>query len=200
EPVNVNATSFPLSCASSGPHTATVSGGPSTFTLNPDTDFVSGELCTLTVLASQVTDQDGVDPPDNMTMDFTAGFTTLVLAHIHDIQGASHLSPKNGQTVTTESAIITALRTAGSTRGFYIQDLSPDASDAASEGFSVFTGSSSTPATLVSVGDIVQVGGKVSEFRPSANNLTITELVGPLTITTLSSGNALPTPVVIGIG
>src|SRR5262249_35017907 len=154
----------------------------------------------LTVLASQVTDQDGIDPPDNMTMDFVAGFDTLVLFHIHDIEGASHISPKNGQTLTTDSAIVTALRTTGSTRGFYIQDLSPDANDDPSEGLFVFTGSSSNPATLVSVGDIVQVGGRVSEFRASTNNLTITELVGPLTITTLSHGNPLPTPVVIGIG
>ncbi len=141
-----------------------------------------------------------IDPPDNMTMDFTAGFTTLVLVPVHDIQGASHISPKNGQTVTTDSSIVTALRTAGSTRGFYIQDLSPDANDATSEGLFVFTGSSSNPATLVSVGDIVQVGGRVSEFRPSANNLTITELVGPLTVNKLSSGNPLPAPVVIGAG
>ncbi len=200
EAVNVTDPWFTLSCASSGTHTATYSGGPVTFTLNPDSDFVSGEVCTLTVIAGQVSDQDGIDPPDNMTMDFTAGFTTLVLVHIHDIQGASHLSPKNGQTLTTESSIVTALRSAGSTRGFYIQDLNPDANDDTSEGLFVFTGSSSNPATLVSVGDIVQVGGRVSEFRPSATSLTITELVGPLTVNKLSSGNPLPTPVAIGIG
>lgn len=200
EPVNVSGSWFTLSCDSSGAHTATVSGGPVIFALNPDTDFISGEHCTLTVLASLVTDQDGIDPPDNMTMDFTAGFTTLVLVPIHDIQGAGHISPKNGQTLTTDSAIVTALRTAGSTRGFYLQDLSADANDDTSEGLFVFTGSSSNPATLASVGDIVQVGGRVSEFRPAANNLTITELVGPLTINKLSSGNPLPTPVVIGIG
>lgn len=198
EPVNVSGSWFTLSCASSGAHTAAVSGGPLTFTLNPDANFVSGEVCTLTVLAGQVTDQDGIDPPDNMTTDFTAGFTTLVLVHIHDIQGASHTSPKSGQTVTTSASIVTALRTAGSARGFYIQDQSPDSDDATSEGLFVFTGSSSNPATLVSVGDVVQVGGKVSEFRPSANNLSITELVGPLTVNKLSTGNALPNTTVIG--
>ena len=197
---NVPVPWFTLSCASSGNHTAVVSGGPKVFSLNPDVNFVNGEHCTLTVVASQVTDQDGIDPPDNMTMDFTAGFDTLVLFHIHDIQGASHLSPKNGQTLTTDSSIVTALRSTGSTRGFYLQDLSPDANDATSEGLFVFTGGSSDPATLVSVGDIVQVGGRVSEFRPAANSLTITELVGPLTVTTISTGNSLPTPTVIGTG
>ena len=200
EPVDVTGDWFSLVCATSGAHTATVSGGPTIFTLDPDADFVQGEPCTLTVLASQVSDQDGIDPPDNMTLDFTAGFTTLVLVPIHDIQGAGHLSPKAGQTVTTDSAIVTALRTAGSTRGFYLEDLTPDANDATSEGLFVFTGGSSNPATLVSVGDIVQVGGRVSEFRPAANSLTITELGGQLTINKLSSGNALPAPVVIGLG
>jgi hypothetical protein len=47
-----------------------------------------------------VTDQDLIDPPDNMTVNFTAGFTTFITPiPIHDIQGASHFSPKNGQTV-----------------------------------------------------------------------------------------------------
>ena len=200
EPVIVTGTWFTLSCASSGAHTATVSGGPTTFTLDPDSDFVAGEHCTLTVQAGQVTDQDGVDPPDNMTMDFTAGFDTRVLVAVHDIQGAAHISPRNGQSLTTTSSIVTALRATGSTRGFYIEDLNPDASDATSEGLFVFTGSSSNPAALVSVGDVVQVGGRVSEFRPSASNLTVTELVGPLTVTKLFSGHALPTAVVIGAG
>ena len=45
-----------------------------------------------------------------------------------------------------------------------------------------FTGSSSNPTSLVSVGDLVRVGARVSEFRPANTSLTITELVGPLTI------------------
>jgi predicted extracellular nuclease len=170
------------------------------FTLNPDAEFIAGELCTLTVVASQVADQDVVDPPDTMAAGFTATFTALVLVPIHDIQGATHLSPKNGQTLITASSVVTALRTVGSTRGFYVQDQNPDADDSTSEGLFVFTGSSSNPAALVSVGDVVQVGGRVSEFRPSTTNLTITELVGPLTVTTVSSGNALPALTVIGTG
>jgi predicted extracellular nuclease len=154
----------------------------------------------VTVLASGVTDQDGHDPPDNMTVNFTAGFTAAVLVPIHNVQGAGHISPLDNQTVTTVPSIVTALRTAGSTRGFYIQDLNPDASDSTSEGVFVFTGGTSNPASLVAVGDIVRVAGRVSEFRPATNSLTITELVGPLTVTRLSSGNPLPAPVIIGVG
>jgi uncharacterized protein len=199
EPVNVTDPWFTLWCATSFDHTATVSGGPVIFTLNPDTDFVSGEQCTLTIIASQISDQDSIDPPDNMTFDFTAGFTTLVLVPIHDIQGAGHISSKNGQILTVAPSVVTALRTTGSTRGFYLQDPNPDANPATSEGLFVFTGGSSNPASLVAVGDLVQVGGKVSEYRSSAVSLTLTELTSP-TVTILSSGNPLPAPIVLGTG
>ena len=200
EPVNVTGSWFSIVCAASGAHTAVVTGGPTTFTINPDIDFASAESCTVTVVASGVTDQDGHDPPDNMTVNFTAGFTAVVLVPIHNIQGAGHMSPLNNQTVTTMPSIVTALRTAGSTRGFYIQDLNPDASDVTSEGLFVFTGGTSNPASLAAVGDVVRVGGRVSEFRPASDSLTITELVGPLTVSKLSSGNPLPLPVTIGAG
>ena len=195
EPVNVTDPWFTLSCSSSGNHTATVSGGPVVFTLNPDTDFVSGDQCTLTVLASQVTDQDGNDPPDNMTMDFLVGFDTIVLVPIHEIQGSSHISPLNGQLVSTQG-IVTAKRT----NGFYMQDPNPDADEATSEAIFVFT--SSSPA--VAIGDMVLVTGTVQEFRSggaSSTNLTTTEISNPgRSVTIESSGNPLPAPTIIGSG
>ncbi len=200
EPVNVTSPWFGISCGNSGTHTAAVSGGPITFTLNPDANFAVGENCTLTILASQVSDQDMTDPPDNMPFDFTMGFTTSQLPiPIHDIQGAGHISPKNGQQVKTQG-IVTALRTTGSTRGFYIQDPNPDTDPATSEGIFVFTGGSSNPASIVAVGDSVQVSGMVAEYRASAGSLTVTELTAPYVIAKISSGNPLPTPVVLGTG
>ena len=102
---------------------------------------------------------------------------------IHDVQGAGHISPQNSQTVTLLPAIVTALRTTGGTRGFYLQDQEAnyDADPATSEGIFVFTGGSSNPAALVAVGDLVQVSGKVSEYRGAAASLTLTELVAPYT-------------------
>ncbi|HJU55501.1 MAG TPA: Ig-like domain-containing protein, partial [Pyrinomonadaceae bacterium] len=76
EPVNVTGTWFTISCTTSGAHTATVSGGPTTFTLNPDTDFVGNETCTVTIVAAQVTDQDSNDPPDQMAADYVFDFQT----------------------------------------------------------------------------------------------------------------------------
>ncbi len=116
-------------------------------------------------------------------------------ARIHDIQGATHVSPLNGQTVTGVPGVVTVVRT----NGFALQDPNPDADPATSEGIFVFT---SSPPT-VGVGDAVTVAGAVSEFRPGgsggAANLTSTEITGP-TITVASSGNPLPPPTVIGSG
>ena len=77
EPVDVGGSGFDVSCAGSGTHPATVSGGPTTFTLDPATDFAGSEDCTLTIVASQVTDQDTNDPPDAMASDVVVEFTTV---------------------------------------------------------------------------------------------------------------------------
>jgi hypothetical protein len=77
ENVNAPAAAFAISCATSGNHPFALGGGPASFTLDPATDFANGEVCTVTVTATQITDQDSNDPPDNMTADFTATFTTV---------------------------------------------------------------------------------------------------------------------------
>jgi methionine-rich copper-binding protein CopC len=79
EPVNVTGNWFQIVCATSGtfdPVDTVVSGGPTTFTINPNSDFASNETCTVTVFAAQVSDQDTNDPPDNMTANFVFSFTT----------------------------------------------------------------------------------------------------------------------------
>lgn len=118
----------------------------------------------------------------------------VLTPRIHDIQGASHISPLNGQKVADVAGIVTALKS----NGFYLQDPNPDSDDRTSEGIFVFTSSAPT----VQVGDSVLVGGTVSEFRPggaTSANLTTTEIITP-TITKLSSGNALPTAIILGNG
>ncbi len=196
EAVNVTGTWFTISCATSLAHTAVSSGGPTTFTLNPDADFVNSELCTVTIVAAQVADQDAVDPPDNMSGDHIFTFTTeaaLPTTPIHDIQSATHTSPYNTQTIVTTGVV-----TAKSGNGFWIQDPAPDADSATSEGIFVFTNS----APVVAVGDAVRVGGTVSEFRPGGSgstNLTTTEIIGP-SITVQSTGNVVPPATVVGIG
>jgi len=77
EPVDVSGNWFTISCATSGLHGASASGGPTSFTLDPTSNFVPGESCTVTVVAAQVTDQDANDPPDAMGADYVFGFTTV---------------------------------------------------------------------------------------------------------------------------
>jgi uncharacterized protein len=193
EPVNVTDPWFSLSCATSGIHTAAVTGGPATFTLDPGADFVMGEDCTLTVYAAKVSDQDANDPPDNMTVDFTAGYTTVFPPlPIGTVNGPvpesdsciSHVSAYNGQTVTIQGVIyettLQAISNSTNTyKGFYIQstvdttDGEPDTSD----GLFVFMSTNSKIGTYTpTVGDEIVLKGKVSEYY------NMTELVSPLTI------------------
>jgi uncharacterized protein len=199
EDVDVAGSWFSISCSTSGPHTAAASGGPQSFTLDPDTDFVQGETCTVTVVAAQVTDQDTSDPPDAMAADYVFSFTTFAPPpSIAEIQGAAHLSPKNGQGVVGVEGIVTALRTAGG-RGFWMQDTEPDSDLATSEGIFVFT--NATP--VAAIGDHVRVNGTVTEFRPGndPDNLTITQITSSAAnVTVLSNANPVPAPTVLGSG
>ncbi|MFF8988721.1 endonuclease/exonuclease/phosphatase family protein [Streptomyces sp. NPDC014983] len=114
---------------------------------------------------------------------------------IHDIQGTTRLSPYAGQKVTDVPGIVTATRGYGSSKGFWMQDATPDDDPATSEGIFVFTSS----APKVTVGDSVTVTGTVSEYVPggaASGGQSVTEITKP-TIATVSTGNAVPAPVVI---
>ena len=204
EDVSVTGAWYSISCGSTGVHTATVSGGPSTYTLDPDTDFGLNESCTVTIDDASVRDVDENDPPDNMAADYSFTFgTELPLTEINQVQGPTHLSPYAGQTVKVEG-VVTAKR--GS--NVWVQDPSPDAAPATSEAIVVF---GSSVANVVAVGDLVHVRGTVQEFRagcspscaPSSSafdNLTITELASPgLGVTKLGTAG-LPPATVIGAG
>ncbi|GAB3584480.1 lamin tail domain-containing protein [Calidifontibacter terrae] len=115
-------------------------------------------------------------------------------ATIDQIQGAAHTSPYNGKKVIGVKGVVTAT----SSTGFWIQSTTPDSDPNTSEGLFVFT---RTAPTAV-VGDSVEVAGSISEYRAGGSggttNLTTTELTNPTT-TTVSTGNPLPAPVVIGV-
>ena len=115
------------------------------------------------------------------------------ITRIYEIQGTAHTSPLLGESVTT-----TGIVTAVDSNGFYLQDAMGDGNTATSDAIFVFT--SSTPS--VAVGDDIEVSGTVSEFFPggaSTGNLSTTQISSP-TVTVNSSGNALPTATIIGMG
>ncbi|MEX1171601.1 MAG: Ig-like domain-containing protein, partial [Chloroflexota bacterium] len=128
EPVNATAASFSIACPpGSGALGFTLSGGPTTFTLNPTLDFPDNTLCGVTVIASAVTDQDGT--PDPMLSSFSFGFTTGTLTDpcedpytpIYSIQGSGLAAAITG-TVTTAGVVVGDFEGTASAQGFYLQD------------------------------------------------------------------------------
>jgi hypothetical protein len=72
EPVDVSGNWFRVECDQSSNHLSAASGGPTTWSIDPINDFIAGEACTLTIVASNVTDQDEATP---MAGDAVATFT-----------------------------------------------------------------------------------------------------------------------------
>lgn len=139
-----------------------------------------------------VADSQSRSTNSSFTLNVTAPTTTL---SISAIQGTTQTSPYVGQSVST-SGIVTLRKS----NGFYIQtpDALVDNDPNTSEGLFVFT--SSTPSANAAIGNSVQVTGTVTEFRSSSTGAldpnTITEITSP-TVTVLTTGNPLPTPIVL---
>src|SRR4028119_2456798 len=124
---------------------------------------------------------------------------------IRNIQGASHTSSLATQTVSNVPGVVTAVISAGGGRGFYMQDPTPDTgsnSDSTSEAIFVFLGNSAIANPTV--GQSVQVTGRVDEFRPANNatNLTTTQINATVSGAAVGAIASLGTvtPTIIGNG
>ena len=180
EPVTVNGNWFTISCSLSGTHTAGLSGGPTTYTLNPNTDFVENDVCTVTISASGILDLDTQDPPNTMAANHVFSFAAVAgevcgtpATPIHQIQGSGATTSMAGSPVTIEGVVVGDFQpsTATSFNGFHVQEEDDDADTnaATSEGIFVFEGGS---AVEVEEGDIVRVTGIAGEFLSSGQNMT----------------------------
>jgi predicted extracellular nuclease len=116
---------------------------------------------------------------------------------IAEIQGGKNVSPHVGQMVLARGVVTARTKT-----GFFMQtpDENADKDPNTSEGIFVFT--RNEPPSPAEVGRMVEVGGRVEEFKPRNENatLTITEIshrIGQDPIRPLSAGNPLPKPTVI---
>jgi len=166
------------------------SGGSSyTFTVNVNGDALIEPTESFYVNLSNVvgaTIADGQGLGTIVSDDFAG--TTIAM-----VQGNGNSSPLAGQVVTIQG-IVTGIRS----NGFFLQtpDARTDSDPATSEGIFVFT--SSTPAASVVRGNELLVTGTVLEFIPSsdANSQPLTEIISPI-ISLISTGNALPTPIVL---
>jgi uncharacterized protein len=190
EAVSVSGTWFSITCSTSGAHPASVSGGPLTFTLQPDTPFVAGDECSVSVLAAGVADDDAVDPPDGLAADVSFAFSvgnpcaspaTLISA----VQGNGATSAITGSVVSIQGVVVGDYQGSAGLQGFVVQeeDADNDSDPATSEGVFVFQGST---GVAVAPGDVVNVNGTVVEFTSSGSQLT--ELSAVTSVTVCSSG------------
>lgn len=142
-------------------------------------------------LAATVADAEGRSSTANISLTIVPPPPPFVA--IHAIQGTGTSSPHAGETLRT-SGIVTGHKT----NGFFLQtaDGADDGDPASSQGVFVFT--SSPPPAAAAVGNSVEVTGTVAEFVPGADPFQppLTELTFA-TVTFLSGGNPLPTPVVL---
>lgn len=143
EAVTVTSEAFAVDCA--GLVDFDWSGGPLTYTLTALAPFPPSTICTVTVFATEVVDQDGA--PNGMAADVTFSFTTetpfvcgATATLIHAIQGAGMASPLVNQVVEIEGVVVGAYQGATGLRGFFVQeeDNEADGDATTSEGMFVF--------------------------------------------------------------
>lgn len=123
----------------------------------------------------------------SIACDFTVTVNGAV--SIPQIQGSGAISPRLGQTVSTQGIVTKLLN-----NGFYMQDPDGDGDASTSDGIFVFT----SVAPTVAVGQDVRVSGLVGEFSPTGVNAaykSVTQLTAPV-IGVVSSGNNI-SPTVI---
>ncbi len=198
EAVNLVDPWFSISCDTSGVHSAVVSGGPTSFTLDPDTDFAASETCMLSIFSSGVTDQDGNDPPDSMESDvivtFSIGSANPCEDHytaIPAIQGSGATAAITGA-VTTLGVVVGDYEGPSPTlRGFYIQDPAGDGDPATSDAIFVFNGDNNN----VALGELVRVSGAAGEFEGQTQVGSVSSIVSCGFGSVIPVDVSLPVPV-----
>ncbi len=116
--------------------------------------------------------------------------TGLVL-EIFEIQGNGTSSPYNGQIVTTDGIVVADFQESDELNGFFLQTTTAETDNdpATSDGIFIFDPSGAD----VSVGDIIEVTGQVTEY------FDLTEMTNVSNIAIQSSGNSLPAPALVQV-
>ncbi|NMB67708.1 MAG: ExeM/NucH family extracellular endonuclease [Chloroflexi bacterium] len=165
EPVTASPGFFNISCASSGVHTGVASTSDSTvYTIDPDVNFAPGEVCTVTLENTLITDQDAL--PNPMPADYTWTFTTTYcdasFTPVYAIQGSGASAAITGP-VTTQGVVVGDFEgPSPALRGYYIQDAAGDGNPFTSDGIFIYNNSDSNN---VSLGQLVRVTGTAGEYQ-----------------------------------
>ncbi len=200
EAVNLTSTAVALECPAGTTKTFTglPASGVTSVTLTPSANLPYGTTCTVTVLATQVSDLDGIDPV-NMAANYSWTFTTMAdpcgdtsgLTKISYIQGSGLTSSYVGNSSFTIEGIVVGDYETGGMKGYFVQeeDTDSDLNAATSEGIFVYDNNATSE---VSLGDKVRVTGTVDEFSGTDSGtgatLLLTELKTITSLTVCSSG------------
>jgi predicted extracellular nuclease len=196
KPVTVSGEWFDIECSLSGEHEATVTDADPTFTLDPATDFLPGEVCTVTVLASLVTDDDLSDPPDNMEADYIFDFSTTACGAAGDTPISAIQDVDNtvvAGVYTVEAVVVGDYQPSSGFSGFYIQeeDADSDGNPLSSEGIFVYH----PTAPDVQVGDLLRLSGTASDYSGLSQLASITSLEVCATGAPLPTASTVDLPV-----
>lgn len=180
QPVNVGASAFELVGSVSGALSVTETHmGPLRFRLMSSTNFVPGETITLRVVSSQVTNTSA----QVMAADHVSSFTVLpaatTLTRIHQVQGRDGYSPMTGAEVSVRGVVVADFQgSSPALGGFYLQEelAEQDGDSDTSEGIWIADENSSASVN-VSVGEVVQVTGTVSESGSLTQLSQITAII-----------------------
>ncbi|MBU9944690.1 MAG: lamin tail domain-containing protein, partial [Dermatophilaceae bacterium] len=192
EPVSLAPGAITLGCTISGPAAVDVTGGPTTFAADPASALVDGDVCTLTVVASGVSNADTNDPPDNPAADYTLSFTVADLCspaavtRIPAIQGSGATAAITGSVTTRGVVVADHEGPSPALRGLYIQDATGDGDPATSDGIFVFNGNLDS----AKLGDVVVVSGTAAEFQGQTQ-------ISNATVAVCGTGSVDPTPVTL---
>jgi uncharacterized repeat protein (TIGR01451 family) len=108
ESVNATTGSFSIECPGGSPQAFSLSASPSaSFTLDPVADLPAGTTCTVTVIATQITDADTFDPPDQMAANyvFSFGVKPDAVDDMHSVTGNVRINTaSSGYSVLTNDS------------------------------------------------------------------------------------------------
>ncbi|MFL6414757.1 MAG: lamin tail domain-containing protein [Bryobacteraceae bacterium] len=194
--VNVPYTASLTAAGGTAPYSFSITAGtlPDKFVLNTDGTLEGTASAAGTATFSiTVVDGQGLTATGTYTLTVEAVATCRETASIAQVQGPGDFSPLNGATVTIQGVVT---GTDGS--GFFLQMPSGDGDAATSDGIYVYTSASRLPASA-KPGSKVCVTGPVNEFTSSTapGASTNTEINSPSSVVLLSTGNPVPSPVLL---
>ncbi|WP_404353755.1 chitobiase/beta-hexosaminidase C-terminal domain-containing protein [Exiguobacterium aurantiacum] len=182
----------------------TTAGADIYYTLDGSDPKVNGTLYTSPVRIEETkTLKVAVKSGDAFSAVTTFDYKITDKIRIHDIQGASHTSPMNGQTVEGVEGVVTYSFVSMGTTYYYIQtpDTEADQDARTSEGIILYGGRS---IAGIQVGDLVNVKGLVSEYAIEGysdrqqTDMKMTQIdTRNGSVNVVESGVTLPTPVKI---